>query len=208
MRSLLLGLLLTGVPSWTASEPDPKAIYLHPVLVLVTAVKEGFPLLIPVTFENEWAGGRSLAFQLTLGAGGQRLEGATFVDSRGKVVVAADQPLVDVLGIKWVASLRLYFNGERSQGFYFAPAIGYEFATVDLKEGVQGDVYWRAGSGSTSTYSVLGFLGYRWKGESLTVYADFGLGYAYQSSVVEKAWGEGTKKFLTRDLNLGVGVPF
>lgn len=193
----IFALLATGA---FAAETDEsfvkdKAIYFHPIITLVTASLDELPLFLPITFENELEGGKSIVLQPTLTIGSIQAEESDF---------GYTPPKTDVFGISMMASLRKYFNGDHCSGVYAAPAVALSYAKANRPAS---SLFYEEKASAVS-FGVLGFLGARGKWENVTTYIDIGVGHQWVSisgdSNTDGVSGDG----LALDVNLGIGFPF
>lgn len=191
-----LALLAAGA---FASETDEtvnkdKAIYFHPVFTVVSASLKETPLYLPITFESELEGGKSIVVQPTLMVGSIEDESD----------FGYSLPDTDVFGVQVMASLRKYFSGDRCSGVYAAPALMLAYVKAEREA-------WNMTPAEKATgigIGALGYLGVRGKWESVTTYIDIGVGHQWVSvsgdSNTDGVSGDG----LLLDVNLGIGIPF
>jgi len=191
LSRLLVAVLAAGAvaaESDTPSSESPnKAIYFHPFITLITANADAFPVIIPITFEKELDGGKSIVVQPTLEVGSIKGDELDY---------GGHEPDIEVFGLSALTSYRFYLNGTESHGIYLAPAIGLMYVQVKQED------LEATGKG----LKVLGYLGARGKWDGATVYADIGVGQNFVSVSGDNVDVSGTG--LALDLNLGIGFPF
>lgn len=195
--SALLVAMLFPVREASASDDGSKsqAIYVHPVQALVTAGIDSIPTYVSVTWERELGHGRSFTLQPT----------AIFGSVKNNHI---DAPKYSTGGLQLAAAYRLYFNGQASEGYYFAPAI--ELVYLSVSRGAYIDRYDDAYPSASATgkgIGFAGFFGHRSKWENFTLYYDIGAGWQSVSASGNNGYTV-SKSGLLLDANLGLGIPF
>lgn len=199
-RSVLALLVAGATGSAVAQEATDKvnALYFHPISTIVTASVDVLPMYIPLTYERELDGGKSITVQPTLLIGSISSSG----DDNESYYAEPDW---DFFGIGVLGAFRKYFNGSEAEGVYVAPALGFSYSSVTR----DGNQYYESSKVSATGISVLGYLGYRGKWDGATLYVDLGLGRSFVSVSGDDEDAEGISgSGLAVDLNLGVGFPF
>jgi hypothetical protein len=192
----LLALLATGAFAAETDEPvlKDKAIYFHPLFTVVSASLKETPLYIPITFENELEGGKSIVVQPTLTIGSIEEE-----SDDGYTL-----PSTDVFGIQMMAALRKYFNGDHCSGVYAAPAVMLAYVKAERSA----SSWYSAEKASAIGFGALAYLGARGKWESVTTYIDIGVGHQWVSVSGDSNTNGVSADGLLLDVNLGIGIPF
>jgi len=196
---LLVLLAVSLVSAQEASAPEDggkkQAIYVHPVLGLITAGIDSVPTEIAVTWEREISHGHSFTLQPT----------AIFGSVKNHFV---DAPKYSAGGLQLVGAYRLYFNGQVSEGLYAAPAVELVYLSVSRAAYTDryGDSY-PSGSATGTGVGFAGFFGYRTKWENFTIFSDIGVGWAFMSASGDNGYSV-SKSGLLIDANLGLGIPF
>ncbi len=203
-RSAFALLVAGAAGSAVAQEATNKvnALYFHPIMTIVTASVDQLPLWLPLTYERELEGAKSLVLQTTLQVGSVKPEEETVYDNGYSY--SYQPPPVDVFGLTLTGSFRNYFNGDASEGVYVAPALAFSYANASR----DGNDYYKSEKASGVGVGVLGYLGYRAKWDGATLFVDLGLGRQWVSVSGDDDSEGISGSGLALDFNLGLGFPF
>lgn len=196
-KSIALALILAASIFAVPDDEKVESLHAHPATLLVGL---GGNLHLPVTWERELpVAAVSLVVQPML---------RIFTHDAPKRQMPSDPAWGEIHSWDMTvrAGPRWYFNGTQHRGFYAAGILRAGLVRVD--EESTADV---AGTEATLyIVGTMGYLGYRWATERLSIFTDFGLGY---DRVREERSGRPLRASpvmvgTTGDVNLGLGYRF
>lgn len=204
LLSALLGSALateaTSAPLAAPTDEKSRAIYAHPAMTVISALgasSGAIPLILPVTYEREMGDGKSWTVQPTL----------VFGSLKQTAINNEEAPKLSVFELRLLGTQRNYFNGNVSEGWYWAPAVSLGYARISqpFKQGRYG--YWSAVDINGYGAGALAYVGWRGKWSELTMYVDGGLGgqYISLSGTGNQSYAKSGVAF---DLNIGMGKAF
>jgi len=179
------GVLLAQEPTETPASALRRTLYFHPLITAMTQAA-GAPTTIPLTYEHQLAPARSLSVQPML--------------ILGTIDRNADHPDIDMFQLAVTGCYRMYFNGQETRRWYFAPGLGTGWATLNW----DADGRYLGGTGSAGVFGVVSYLGYVFRGTSLALDLNLGGGFRVVSGGGEnmKSW---TSSGPLLDANIGLG---
>ena len=165
------------------------SVYLHPLSLFTTLGVGGLPLMLYVTGEVPLSGSNSLIVSPSLFAGGG--------DNN-----------IDFFRIGSGVGLRRFAGGNAS-GLYLQAMPSFQYMKLSQK------IFGIETNSTITTFDILGYIGYSAKYSGISVFIDFGLGYALRSAKGSVEDDDDTffspsadASGLTFDINLGIGIPF
>ena len=162
-----------------------------------------------ITYERELGNGKSITLQPLFTTGEFDPE---FFDA------GEDENPIEVSQFGLMGSYRIYTNGEKSRGHYFAPALMFSKLTVSQEgntyESIIGPVRDEDIEITGTTFAALVYTGYRGKSGSFTWYIDAGIGFQKVSLDITgdnsdfEEIEDLSKTGLAVDVNYGIGFAF
>lgn len=165
--------------------PTTRRLYLHPILTGLS-ILSGEMVILPVTYEQSFAPGRSFAIQPTV--------------MFGSLSATDDNPPIDLFQVSAISQLRIYVNGEVPKRFYLAPALAVGYLSLES----DGNWEYASGYARGMVVGIAGFLG--WTFDEGMLPCDLNLGVGMQTVFGESRNVRGfdePKPLL--DFNLGLG---
>ncbi len=188
-------LLLLGWGSPVLVRGEGQAIYCHPTYMIVSAISDKMPFQIPLTYEWGVAPAWSIALQVSPYLG----------FTTEPAVQGITPPKTSNSGFSASAFLRRFFNGERSEGYYFAPSFGYFDIQLHRSMEIRNGGWFGGEDARGAGLSFMGYFGYRAFWSHLSIFSD--LGFGYQQMTISRNIS-GVRSKVVGDMNLGIGIPF